>query len=111
MIISALRVLDHVTAESVLKVVDMEGNDAFPAGFDRIVELATAGQICGRMKSHKLRYLELIVPLSETVAAFRAVEHSGSINAQTNLGAYRQKLETHTCWALCLSRGFDGALA
>lgn len=33
------------------------------------------------------------------------------LNAQTNIGAYRQDLNGNWCWALCLCRGFDGARA
>lgn len=33
------------------------------------------------------------------------------LNAQTNIGSYRQELHGGWCWALCLCRALDGARA
>lgn len=112
MIVSALRVLEYVLPEISVQVVDMDGNDAFKADFQRIEQLANAGQICGKVRGSRLRYVELLVPLSEAIERERRhVESSASINARTNIGAYRQHLDGASVWALCLSRAFDGASA
>lgn len=109
MIISAAHVLEYVDATSVIKVIDIEGRDVFPADYERIVELATAGHVCGKVRGSKLKYLELLVPVSEAATATRQIERSASINARTNLGAYRQPLAEGVCWSLCFCRTLDGA--
>lgn len=103
MIVSALRVLEYVLPDASVQVVDMEGDDAFMADFARIEQLAVAGQICGKVRGSRLRYVELLVPMDEIERPRRQIETSASINARTNIGAYRQHLTDKTCWALCMS--------
>lgn len=102
MIISASQVLDYLKPACSIKVVDMDGRDAFEADYRRVTELVGARQVCGRVKGSLLKRLELIVPIDETITR-RVIETSASVNARTNLGAYRQHLETQSCWALCMS--------
>lgn len=111
MFISALNVLSYVDDTTTLPVRDAEGTLLFMADSERICELAEARQVCGNLRGAKLRYLELIVPLGEAVAPRREIDPSASINARTNIGAYRQHLDGASVWALCLSRAFDGASA
>ena len=109
MIINAVHVLDYVDQATVLKVLDVHGNDAFPADYERILDLVAAGHVCGKVRGTKLRWLELLVPLSEAVTPKREIETAASVNARTNIGAYRQKLDAGSCWALCLNRAFEAA--
>ena len=112
MIVSANRILGFVTAESVIQVYDQEGRPAFKADYARIQDLCERGQVCGKVRgAATLRSLELIVPLSEAASTRRELQTPGSVNARTNIGAYRQHLDAGSCWSLCLSRAFDGARA
>ncbi len=103
MIISASRVLEYLDITSSIKVIDMNGQDAFQATFERAKELAEASQVCGNVRGSRLRYLELLVPISETITPRVQIETATSVNARTNIGAYRQHLQEHTCWALSMS--------
>lgn len=112
MIINASHILEHVDMTSVLKVVDINGDDAFPADYDRIIELVLAAHVCGHVRGSRLKYLELLVPISEIDKPFREVEKSGSVNARTNLGAYRQHLDDGlSCFSLHFCKALDGAIA
>lgn len=103
MIIPASQVLRYLPSGSSIKVISMEGLDAFEADYVRVKELVDRSQVCGHVKGATLKRLELIVPISETITPRVQIETAASVNARTNLGAYRQHLETQSCWALCMS--------
>lgn len=107
MIIPAVQVLaylgDRIDVPD-LPVRNPEGELLFVADAERICELAEAGQICGNMRGSRLRFVELLVPLSEIFDPRGEFQTPGSINARTNIGAYRQHLENGVCWSLYLAR-------
>lgn len=120
MIISAVHIPERLTPGISMQVVDMQGKDAFVAEYPRILELVEAGHVCGRMRGSRLRWIELIVPVEDAkpkallqaeARQAQLPETPGSVNARTNLGAYRQKLTEGICWSLHFCKTLDGASA
>ncbi len=78
------------------------------------VRRAVNGEIEGVCSaSGRLRYVrELTAVAREVIQETKGSQVRSKpqpMNAITNLGAYRQHLETGTVWALCMCRGMDGA--
>lgn len=110
MIISASQILGYVDSSSTVKVLNLEGQDAFLADFDRIRDLVDRGHVCGKVRGSKLRYLELIVPLSEaTPTKAHAQRASAGCKAQDSQTTYRGRDElalTYShAFAACASYG------
>ncbi len=100
----------------MLRSADNQAEGDIP--YHEAMRLARRGEIEGvGPGSGRIRFLRRLKPeaIEENpdVDQEEPVERQRSqpMNAVTNLGAYRQQLETRTVWALCLCKGLDGARA
>ncbi len=114
MLISATKVLDYIGPEANLAVRDGAGNLLFTADFQRIRELADAMQVCGNVRGTRLRYLELIVPLAETVQKTGPQRASAGCKGQDSQTTYRGRDELALTYghafAACASYGGSAKL-
>ncbi len=90
MIISAAQILAYLDPDAHVKVVDQSGQDAFLADYARICELVEQGQICGKVRGSRLKYVELLVPISETITTELARASIGC-KAQDSTTTYKGK--------------------
>ncbi len=66
MIASSFQVLDYCDPDALFDVLDAKREIVFGhVDFVRLTELAEAGQLCAHVRGSRLRWIELIVPLSE----------------------------------------------
>ncbi len=83
--------------------------------YSRAVHLAVRGEIEGVCASSgRIRYLRELPECARELPDLEAEQEierakASTISAKTNIGAYRQHLESGSMWALCLCRGLDGA--
>ena len=90
MTLNTLQILQRIDSTTVLDIRHLGGQLAFTADFDRIRELCDAGQVCGNLRGQHLRYLELLVPLSEATPISHYIERqsSGCVAQDSRTGNY-----------------------
>lgn len=81
MIASSFQVLAYCDPAAFFDVLNAEKRIVFGGiDFERLTELAEAGQICAYVRGARLRWIELIVPLSEVKSTERARQASRSVS-------------------------------
>lgn len=102
----------------VMTLRTVEGTAKGNIAYAEAMRLASHGQIEGvGPSSGKIRYLRELKPSAVEEDLHLEQEYQPErqkpqpLNAQTNIGAYRQDLGRGWCWALCLCRGLDSARA
>ncbi len=78
MIASSATLLMYCDPTAIYEVCDPEKNVLFPADYQRLTELCAAGQLCAYIRGARLRWIELIVPLSEVAKPHTGKERSAS---------------------------------
>ncbi len=78
--LNSSQIISRLESISSLEVRHSSGDLAFIADSSRILDLCSKGQVCASARGRHIRYLELLVPLSE-VAQDNIVQrsHSGCV--------------------------------